>query len=81
MGAVCPFRYEVSQLLHRLWARPDCRESILRECGKKKFQVCVVGLGWFVVCWSAVCMCIVNCLYTKFAHVCEQDALDWFVVC
>ena len=32
-------RYEISQLLHRLWGRQDCRESILRQCGSKKFQV------------------------------------------
>ena len=32
-------RYEISQLLHRLWGRLDCRESILRQCGSKKFQV------------------------------------------
>lgn len=32
-------RFEVTKLLLRLWARPDCRESIVHECGKKKFQV------------------------------------------
>ena len=32
-------RYEIALLLDRLWARGDCRESILRECGSKKFQV------------------------------------------
>lgn len=31
-------RYEVTQLLQRLWARQGCKESILRECGKQKFQ-------------------------------------------
>ena len=33
-------RYEISQLLHRLWSREDCKDSILRQCGSKKFQVC-----------------------------------------
>ena len=32
-------RYEITQLLHRLWARLDCRDSLLRQCGSKKFQV------------------------------------------
>lgn len=32
-------RYEIALLLDRLWARGDCRESILRECGSKKFQL------------------------------------------
>ena len=32
-------RFEISQLLHRLWAREDCRSSILGQCGSKKFQV------------------------------------------
>lgn len=31
-------RYEVTQLLLRLWARPGCRDSIIRECGTPKFQ-------------------------------------------
>ena len=32
-------KFEISQLLHRLWAREDCRSSILGQCGSKKFQV------------------------------------------
>ena len=36
---VCVIRYEVTQLLLRLWSRRDCRESILEECGSNKFQV------------------------------------------
>ena len=32
-------RFEITQLLHRLWGREDCRDSILRQCGNKKFQV------------------------------------------
>ena len=31
-------RFEVAQLLHRLWQREPCRQSILRECGGAKFQ-------------------------------------------
>ena len=47
MGYGCCFccRYEVTQLLLRLWARPDCRQSIITVCGKKKFQVCGGGEG------------------------------------
>ena len=32
-------RYEISQLLHRLWSREDCRDSILRQSGSNKFKV------------------------------------------
>ena len=31
-------RFEIAQLLHRLWQREACRQSILRECGGAKFQ-------------------------------------------
>ena len=44
-------RYEISQLLHRLWSREDCKDSILRQCGSKKFQVCpfllIPIIWWF----------------------------------
>lgn len=33
-------RFEIAQLLKRLWLRHDCRESILRQCGGRVFQVC-----------------------------------------
>ena len=39
--ALCLFssgRFEISQLLLRLWLREDCRQSILKECGGPKFQ-------------------------------------------
>ena len=46
-------RYEISQLLHRLWGRQDCRESILRQCGSKKFQVHV----YMYICITT-CTCV-----------------------
>ncbi len=34
-----PLRYEVAQLLQRLWARDDARASIITQCSSKKFTV------------------------------------------
>ena len=49
-------RYEISQLLHRLWSREDCKDSILRQCGSKKFQVCpfllIPIIWWFGVLYG-----------------------------
>ena len=32
-------RYEIAQLLRRLWSRPDCRDSILQQCQGRAFRV------------------------------------------
>ena len=32
-------RYDITQLLLHLWGREDTKESIVKECSSRKFQV------------------------------------------
>ena len=38
IGSPLARRFEIAQLLLRLWQREDCRQSILKVCGGHKFQ-------------------------------------------
>ena len=75
-------RYEISQLLHRLWSREDCKDSILRQCGSKKFQVCpFLLLIFFFLCsdhlvvWSIVWIpCIYDIILMDFNNL--RDGLQ-----
>ena len=75
-------RYEITQLLHRLWARLDCRDSLLRQCGSKKFQVytctCTVHtythsyVHVYVLVYTYMYTCTCILLYNVHVHVLVQ---------
>ena len=71
-------RYEITQLLHRLWAMLDCRDSLLRQCGSKKFQVYTCTYMYIFIC---TCICISAVARTLLATIIVLGTSEIRCVC